>query len=236
MFGDSAIPLNAAALIAKRNGHRVRLAQASTEEAQAQGYLAQFAEQWGQVRARLDDMLALPGQLQQARADLDAVRRAAIDAGDAETAQQAETLYADVQAHEDQAAQVAATVQQYRDTWNQLAAYIGGTWGSVVATAEDWWTRAKRAVGLGGLGVLPLVPIAVIAVAVAGLAFAAVTGLAVLAWWQTTNATISGVKNKTLPSSALGPLSGLSGTVMWVAAAVTGVVVLSMLGGGGGRR
>lgn len=230
MFGESAIPLNAAALIAKRNGHRIRLAQAPAEAAEAQGYLSQFSSYWATVRDRLQDMIDLPAQLQAARRDLGAARSAAIEAGDVETAQQAEMLFADVQAHEDEAARIAATVQQYRDTWNQLAAYIGGTWGSVAATAEDWWTRAKRAVGLG---VLPLVPIAVIAASVAALAFAAAAGLAILAWWQTTSSTIAGVKAKTLPASALGPFSGFSGSVMWIAgAAVGGLLLVTMLGSG----
>jgi hypothetical protein len=212
------------------------LAQAAQDDAQTQSYLSQFAATWAGVKVNIQALLDLPAQLQQARADLDAVRQVAIDAGDVETAQQAETLFADVQAHEDQAAQVAAQIQQYRDTWNQIAAYIGGTWGNITATVEDWWLAAKHAVGLG---VLPLIPLALLVAAVAALGFVAVTGLAVLAWWQTTNTTIQGVKAKALPASALGGgglFAGVSSTLMWGVAGVAGLAVLMLLGSGGGSR
>lgn len=240
MFTPSAFPLNG--LATERSApERARyfrrgLAQAATDDAETQGYLSQFATAWAQVKANIQALLDLPAQLQQARTELDAVRQAAIDAGDPDTAQQAEVLFADVQAHEDQAAQVAAKIQQYRDTWNQIAAYIGGTWGSITATVEDWWLAAKRA---AGLGVLPLVPIALLIAAVAALGFVTVTGLAVLAWWQTTNTTIQGVKAKVLPASALtggGLFSGVSSTLMWGVAGVAGLAVLLLLGGGSGSR
>lgn len=187
------------------------LAQAATDEQASQGYLAQFAASWQQVKDSLAALLALPVTLQSAMNDLQAARQAAIDAGDSETAMQAETLYADVLAHQDTAAQVAEQIQQYRDTWNTIAASLGDAW----ATVESWWLSAKRAVGLG---VLPLIPLALLIAAVAALSFVAVTGLAVLAWWQTTNTTIQGVKAKVLPASALtsgGLFSGVSTTLMW---------------------
>lgn len=221
-------------LLALRPHERLRverrgLAQAATDEQDTTGYLNQFAALWAQVKHSLADMLGLPGALTNAANDLVATRQAAIDAGDSETAMQAEMLYNDVLAHQDQANEVAAQIQQYRDTWNTLAASFGGTWGSLTATAESWWLAMKQAVGLG---VLPLIPVAMLIAAVGALGFVAVTGLAVLAWWQTTNTTIQGVKAKVLPASALtsgGLFSGVSTTLMWGVGGLAALVVLVMM-------
>lgn len=205
------------------------LAQAATDQQETQGYLDQFATLWARVRASLSDMLGLPAALQAAANDMQAARQAAIDAGDSETAMQAETLYNDVLAHQDQAGQVAGQIHQYRETWNSLAASLGGAWGGLATTAESWWLAAKKAVGLG---ILPLIPMALLISAVAALGFVAVTGVAVLAWWQTTSATIQGVKAKTLPSSVLsggGPLSGVSSTLMWGVGGLLALAALTLL-------
>lgn len=212
--------------------HRRGLAQAVTDEQDTQSHLDRFVGLWSQVRGSLQDLVTLPETLRAAANDMIAARQAAIDAGDSETAMQAEALYNDILAHEDQAASVAAKIQQYRDTWNTIAASMGGTWGAIASTVESWWLAAKRAVGLGAL---PLVPIALLVAAVAALGFVAVTGLAVLAWWQTTAATISGVKSKALPASALGGgglFSGVSSALMWGVGGLAALVVLSMLSGG----
>ncbi len=201
------------------------LAQAATDQQDTQGYLSQFTALWGQVRDWLATMVSLPAELQRAANDLMAARQAAVDAGDSETAMQAETLYNDVLAHQDEALQVAEKIQQYRDTWNTIAASFGG----IGATVESWWLAAKRAVGLG---VLPLIPIALLIAAVTALSFVAVTGLAVLAWWQTTNTTIQGVKAKVLPASALtsgGMFSGVSTTLMWGVGGLAALAALVML-------
>lgn len=222
-------------LVALRPHERVRLyrrglAQAASDQQDTSGYLSQFTSLWGQVKDSLSALVALPGQLQSAANDLMAARQAAIDAGDSDTAMQAEALYQDVLAHQDTASQVAATIQQYRDTWNTIASSIGGAWGNITATVEDWWLTARRAVGLG---VLPLVPLALLIAAVAALGFVAVTGLAVLAWWQTTNTTIQGVKAKVLPASALtsggGLFSGVSSTLMWGVAGVAALLAFTMV-------
>ncbi len=221
-------------LVALRPHERARierrgLAQAATDQQDTQGYLSQFATLWGQVRDWLATMVSLPADLQRAANDLMAARQAAVDSGDSETAMQAETLYNDVLAHQDEALQVAEKIQQYRDTWNTIAASFGGVAGSLVTTAERWWLAAKQAVGLG---VLPLVPIALLVSAVAALSFVAVTGLAVLAWWQTTNTTIQGVKAKVLPSSVLtsgGVFSGVSSTLMWGVGGLAALAAFVML-------
>jgi hypothetical protein len=245
MFTPSPFALNGLAI--ERSGpERARyfrrgLAQAASDDAQTQSYLQQFAAGWAQVKDNIQALLDLPAQLQQARADLDAVRQAAIDAGDPDTAQQAEVLFADVQAHEDQAAQVAAKIEQYRDTWNQIASYIEGTWGSAWASVEGWWSAAKRAVGLGALGILPLaLPVVIAAVVALGLVVAA---LGILAWWQTTYMTIQGVKDKTLPpggatKSWAQTISELAPALKWgaVAAVVLGGVMLLSPSGGSRRR
>ncbi len=226
---SAAPPLNHLLTLQPHEQVRVRrrgLAQAATDQQATTGYLSQFTSLWTQVRDSLAAMVSLPATLQSAANDLQAARQAAVDAGDSETAMQAETLYADVVAHQDTAAQVAAQIQQYRDTWNTIAASIGGTWGAITATAESWWLAAKAAVGLG---VLPLIPLALLIAAVAALGFVAVTGLAVLAWWQTTSTTIEGVKAKVLPTSALtsgGLFSGVSTTLMWGVGGLVALIVL----------
>jgi hypothetical protein len=232
MFG-AAPPHTLNHLLTLRPHERVRvqrrgLAQAATDAQATTGYLSQFTSLWAQVKSSLAAMVNLPAALQNAANDLQAARQAAIDAGDSDTAMQAETLYADVLAHQETAAQVADKITQYRDTWNTIAASVSGTWGSVVSTVESWWLAAQAAVGLG---VLPLIPLALLIAAVAALGFVAVTGLAVLAWWQTTSTTIEGVKAKVLPPSALGsPLfSGLSSTLMWGVGGVAVLVVLMMM-------
>ncbi len=205
------------------------LAQSATDQQDTQAQLNQFATLWAQIRDWLSALVSLPAELQHAANDLMAARQAAVDAGDSTTAMEAETLYNDVLAHQDQALQVAEKIQQYRDTWNTIAASFGGSTTGLVATAERWWLAAKQAVGLG---VLPLVPIALLIGAVAALSFVAVTGLAVLAWWQTTNTTIQGVKAKVLPASALtggGVFSGVSSTLMWGVGGLVALVALVTL-------
>ncbi len=205
--------------------HQRGLAQAATDAQDTSGYLSQFSAYWTQVKDSLGALVSLPAALTNAANDLQAVRQAAIDAGDSETAMQAETLYNDVLAHQDAATQVAAQIQQYRDTWNTIAASLGDVW----ATAESWWLAAKRAVGLG---VLPLIPLAMLIAAVAALGVVAGTGLAVLAWWQATNTTIQGVKAKVLPASALtsgGLFSGVSTTLLWGVGGLAALLALGML-------
>lgn len=212
------------------------LAQAATDDAQTQGLLAQFTGLWDRVRSALDALVALPGQLQQARADLDRVRQTAIEQGQPELAQEAERLFGEVQSREADAAQAASLIQQWRSTWQQIEAFLSGTVGSIGATVEGFFQRIKRAVGLG---VLPLLPLAGLIAAVSALGFVAVTGLGVLAWWQITAAKIQGVKDKTLPKSALddGFFSGLSTPLLiGLGGLISLTVLLTMFPVSGRRR
>lgn len=234
-------------MVVRRRG----LSQAAEDQAQAEAQLSKFGELWSAVRGSVADMLDLPAHLQRARADLDDLRQRSLDIGAPGITAEIERLYGDVQAHEADASKVAGTIQQYLGAWRQMESYASSTWsgiggivGDAVSAAEraassvgstvgSWWLSARRA---SGLGVLPLLPIAYIIAAVAALGFVAVTGIAVLAWWNTTATTIDGVKRKLLPPTALGQggpfgqaLGSIATPLLWAGGIALGLTALSFI-------
>jgi hypothetical protein len=204
------------------------LADAASDDVTTQGYLAQFQSMWPAVRAHLDDLLGLPYLIQAARQDLTNARETAMDAGLSDVVADAESTFTDVQSHETAAQTLANQIAQYRDTWNQIATYVGNAWDAITGAVETGWVAVKRAMGLNAI----FLPLALLAAAIAALVIV-YQGLPLLSWWTATKAKIDDIKARSTPLVA-GVLAGVQAipqVLLYGGLALGGLFMLNLLTG-----